>query len=181
MKVTHLHGMCKSSFERFIQGKDKQSGPWMVSDKDNYSYLYSVEKHIGVIPVNGKRQEAIDMLQVEAVCSAILQCALKGEGELYVLFCNLDSSIVTDDYSCENMQGIADSIPESDLKDSVVYIRKFSWHKWYSPLVIASMRHRDYFNTNEVDPVILKTAECIKSEFIMDDIFEAEFIEEFKI
>jgi len=179
MKVTHLHGMCKSSFERFIQGKDKQSGPWMVSDSDNQSYLYSVEKHVE--DYHDEWQETIDGLQQDAISSAVLQCALKGEDELYVLFCNLDSSIVTDDCSCENMQDIADSIPESDLKDSVLYVRKFSWNKWYSPFVIASMYHRDYFNMDAVDLVILKTAEAIKSEFIMDEIFEAEFIEEFKI
>ena len=179
MKVTHLHGMCKSSFERFIQGKDKQSGPWTVSDKDNCSYLYSVEKHIG--DYSDEWQETIDMLQGEAVCSAILQCALKGEDELYVLFCNVDSSIVTDDCSCENMQGVSDSIPESYLKDSVVYIKRFSWDKWYSPFVIASMIEREYFNMDETDSVILKVAQAIKFDYLIEEAFEAEFIEEFKI
>ena len=123
MKITHVHGMCESSYKRFMNNEGKQSGPWTVSDRDNLTYLYSVGKAM-LEDYADDNECTLNIIQDEAIASAIFQCTLKGEQFLYVLFCNVDPNIVDDDFSCENMEHVADCIPSCKLRESVVYVKK---------------------------------------------------------
>lgn len=180
MKITHVHGMCESSYKRFMNNEGKQSGPWTVSDRDNLTYLYSVGKAMLEYDADCN-ERALNIIQDDAIWSSILQCALNGEQFLYVLFCNVDPNIVDDDFSCENMDHIADRILSAKLKESVVYVKKYKWNNYFAPFIIAANIGRDYFNVENIDPNILQVAESIENSqvYMEDALSQCEFQEEF--
>lgn len=110
-----------------------------------------------------------------------MQCSLNGEQFLYVLFCNVNPDIVSDDFSCENMDHIADCILSAKLKESVVYVKKYKWKNYFAPFIIASNMRRDHFNVENIDPNILQVAESIENSkvYIDDAVSQYEFQEEF--
>lgn len=181
MKITHVHGMCESSYNRFMNNEGKQSGPWTVSDRDNLTYLYSVKK--AMVEYDDDNECALNIIQDDAIWSSILQCALNGEQFLYVLFCNVNPDIVSDDFSCENMAHISDCILSAKLKESVVYVKKYRWNNYFAPFVIAEMMRMDHFNIENININILQVIENIENIgnieiFIEDIVSYCEFQEE---
>jgi len=184
MKITHFHSISSANFEQFKFGDGKLSGAWMCSDQDKMSYLWSVEfcaENQGYELSNIAEGSCSygELLQHPAE-SAIIQCALQGEKEFYILCLNIpdDCSELEQDYSCENMQG-AYCIPENSLKDHVIGYYKCQWNSFNAPFVIKCLLNNTWFNSSMVDAEIMEVAEQISGDCFIDTAFEfsqSEFI-----
>ena len=173
--ITHLHGMSETAYKNFIAGNSKSNGPWNVSDNDGMTYLYSVSKL-----EENEGLDDLEQMEQHAIESAIIQAACKGDEYLYVFHCNLSEyGDVSDDLSCENMDGLADCIPESSFKDTIVSVKKFKWNKYLSPFVINNLKDMRYFDCNNVNEDVLLAANAVYGESYIKEMYYVEFIEEF--
>lgn len=112
-QITHWHGMTETAFNNWQQGLDKstQASPWTVSNNDGYTYLHSVAKYIE----NEGMDCAEDVIH-RAYESALIQGCFTLDESVYIIGFDFSDKefeqYLCHDYSCENMDHIADSIPE---------------------------------------------------------------------
>lgn len=168
------HGTTKENLNRILTGEGKQSGPWTVSDLDNMMYFWNQSKLL-------ESGEDIEIGIDYAFDAASTQAALKGENtELYVLECEINDSILEDDYSCENME-MASCINISDFNLNMIKkVYKADFNKWHAPYHIAWLLGNMYFNQSQViDETLLDIAQTIRdTESYNEELFNGVDYEE---
>lgn len=176
--TTHFHGMTESAYNAFMRGEQKITGPWICSDRDNLSYLHSVAK---CIESEGLEIDDADNYCIEqAIQSAILQSAMHGDSFVYVLHVDIPAgyAFIEDDFSCENMDGVADCIPADDLKGYTHTITKYKINPYFAPFILAMLMGRKYANWECAKPEIIAVAESVANSIHEMDSelwFQSEF------
>ena len=171
---TYFHGTTAKNFEILKAKKNEPVSVWNVSDRDNYLYLWDLEKNLDEWggDVDQTRQSMIR----QAFESASLHLLLDDSNcDLFVLELRLDPNEVEDDLSCENMSASCSCIGSSGFDmDDVVAVYKLSFIRWYLPFVLSSALNNRFFNRWMFEETPLgKIAETIaNSETYIDELFE---------
>ncbi len=173
MQITHTHGITDTAYKMLMKGEGKPSGPWMCSDRCGMSYLHSATK------AELESDDVEYYIIQQAIDSAVLQCPIFEDEIFHVLLLNIpsDYSGIEDDYSCENMENIADCIPEADLKNFIVGVKSYSLSKYFHPFVICSALQNRYFSECNYPDSVVQCANALKGlewdfEMVNDNIKE---------
>lgn len=156
-------------------GKSELSNPWTVSDNDGQMYFYAVEKALDEWDTI---EEALESCQRASMENARMQAAFTGKPtDVYVLTCEIDPDLLEDDYSCENMGGVASQMACTDFDiGTVVAVHKLELSIWDYPVVLACMLNNNLFNWGEVDPRLMALAKNV-SDDAFDSLYEHELQE----
>lgn len=179
--ITHFHGMTESAYLNWKQGEGKQAqiSPWDCSDKDNYTYLWSVAL-VAQAEWDIDLSDMYDMTNrtlQNAFENAVIQAAIAGDSKVYVFaldLSNVDS--VESDSSCNGMDQ-CERMPEHELnKKNIVHIREYSINPYWHPFIIADNLNRELFNQYSINENILAVAvEINRSSGYSVDWFDSAF------
>lgn len=176
MQITHFHGMTRKAYEAFKAGEGKAGliTPWVCSDNDGMMYFYSVEK-LAAEYGDDDRDYLIEAGKQRAYESACLQAAIQGETEIVILCLDLSAVCTTDDYSCENMDSIADCADESSVNNShVIAAYSAPFNQWFAPFVLRGVWVYTYFNRSAVDENLARIIELLPDDAYIDEIHSPE-------
>ena len=161
-----FHGTTSKGLQAILSGDNfKPNSPWTVSDNDGSMYLWPAEKiaasfdqctveEMEIIQDNGITQ-AFESAQVQAITSE--------DFDLYVLELVIDTDLLQDDFSCENMSDAASFIDCDQFnKDMIKKVYHFKMNKWYAPILAASFLGNQYFNKWGLAPELLEIAEALE-------------------
>lgn len=174
MKVTHTHGITDTAYKMLQKGEDKPAGPWMCSDRCGMSYLWSAAKAEGEADPEDIENYLID----RAIDSAMIQCPINEDEIFHVLLLDIpDEYEVEGDTSCENMESVADAIPERDLIKFIVGVKSYSLSKYFHPLVLTSVLDNQYFSESMYPDAVIQCSRALKGaewdyEIIQDNVKE---------
>lgn len=171
--ITHWHGMTETAFINWQKGLDKstQASPWTVSDNDGYTYLHSVAKYIE----NEGMDSSEDVIS-RAYESALIQGCFTLDKAIYIIgFDFSDEEVkqyIESDYSCENMDHIADCIPEQFFNSQ--YIKRIIQVKvnpFIYPFIAKSLQdNNDMFNHQDLPEDIVNILPSINSDNVKYDM-----------
>lgn len=172
-QITHFHGMTRQAFESFKLGQGKVGiSPWTCSDNDGMTYLYSMQKLANEY-ANDDPDYLIEIGIQLAYESASIQAAINSQSEIIILCLNLENETIDSDYSCENMDHIADCINSHVLNIShVVKAYSIKYNQFLAAFTIAGLLNNQYFNAGYIDPMLYIAAKQIsKGNINIDEIF----------
>jgi hypothetical protein len=154
-------------------GKSELANPWTVCDNDGQMYFYAVDKALDEWDTV---EDALASCQRASMENARMQAAFTGKPtDVYVLTCEIDSDLLDDDYSCENMGGVASQMACHDFDiGSIISVHKLELSIWDYPTILACLTENELFNWNEVDSRLVELAKNI-SDF--DSLYEHELEE----
>lgn len=184
MKITHFHGMSEKAYSNWIKygdkGSNSSSSPWVCSDNDGYTYLWSLDK-LDLEYSTDDTEELEQIAKSRAWESAQLQAAIDGSRHVYLFALSLDPEDYEDDDSCENMQE-CDKTEQGNLNQTnIVSIYKVEFNQYLAPFVISSIMDFDLFNKSIIDPLLLKTAKIVSSLGYLDELTEYPYHTETKV
>lgn len=147
--ITHWHGMTETAFNNWQKGQDKstQASPWIVSDNDGHTYLHCVAKYI-----ENEGMDCAEDVISRAYESALIQGCFTLDKSVYIIGFDFSDEEVKQylesDYSCENMDGIADCIPERFFTSQYIKrIVKVKVNPFIYPFIVKGLQdNNDVFN-----------------------------------
>lgn len=173
------HGTTLEGLKAILSGagKDGLPNPWTVCDNDGQMYFYAVSKHLEEYDCD--EEETLNGCRRSSMENARLQAAFSGKPtDIYVLTCELDSESVEDDYSCENMGGVASQIACSEFNpDCIVAVHKLELSIWDYPSILACVSGNDLFNWGELDTSLMKLVESYSGDYDEMDYHELVEVE----
>lgn len=181
MKITHFHGMSEKAYSNWIKYGDKgansSSSPWVCSDNDGYTYLWSLDK----LAEEYLEDDAEQLAKERAWESAQLQSAIDGSRCIYLFALSLDPEVYQDDDSCENMQE-CDKTEQGNLNHTnIVSIYKVEFNQYLAPFVISGVMDFVLFNRDNIDHLLLKTANFVSNLGYLDELTEYPYHTETKV
>lgn len=171
--ITHWHGMTETAFVKWQNGFDKstQASPWTVSNNDGYTYLHSVEKYI-----ENEGMDSADDVICRAYRSALIQGCFTLDKYVYVVgfdFSNKEfEQYLCHDYSCENMDHIADCIPERFFNSQYIKrIIKVKVNPFIYPFIANGLQeNNDMFNYDDLSEDIINILSGINTDMVDPDV-----------
>lgn len=178
------HGTTAQGLQNIINGsEEKHVSPWTVSDNDGIMYVYPSDK---VAREHGlDLEEDFEEVQQYArqACfeQAQLQVLCNDETEIFVIEFDIDESLLEDDYSCDNMAGIASCFNMGEFDaSSIQSIVKHTVNIYHKPFIAAPVLHNPNFNVAALDPALLAAAETIADAGVyLDAVSEFDYEEQF--
>lgn len=175
-----LHGTTTTGLRAILAGEDKPVGPWTVSDRDGTMYVWTLPK---LLEEMGCEEEDTDIVEFvgEAFESAQVQAVVTQDEWVYALVLDIPETLLSDDWSCENMANRAGCLNTADFRPEMIKkVYRCPFNRWMSPWVVRGLLENEYFNEYEVDPLLLEVAQAIDNpvechrEFDYEEILVGE-------
>lgn len=149
-----FHGTTQENFLNLIYNGDKPSGAWNCSDMDGNFYVYPENKIYG-----DDEEERISEGIQQALGNAAITAAFQMKTQnIVILELDIPEDELNDDYSCDNMSGVASFTEYFDLSwIKKVYITEFN--AMFSPFCLPSL---DNPNLNYIDESLELLAKSIQ-------------------
>ena len=162
----------------------KPNTPWTCSDNDGAMYVWPSNKiadmDLGEELTEDNQDEVSERGINQAFESAQVQAVTCNDFDLYVIELEIDDNLLSDDFSCENMDSVASYINIGDFDLTMVKaIYSFRMNQWLAPQLVAGLLHNQYFNKWSIEPALLEVAETLQQLEHYSDPEEFDYAEEY--
>lgn len=154
------HGTTLKNFVNLLNGGNKPEGIWNCSYMDDCFYVYPMDKVINSECLEDEEESYIrDRCLQNALESGLITAAFQMESQdVIVIELEIPDEELEDDYSCDNMSGVASFTGYFD-KDWIIGIHSTYFNSMYAPFFVPSHTNR---NLGYVDSELMGIAKVIQ-------------------